>query len=79
MVAIETKEQTLETKQSKQKSIPDLENCKHPSTHSFIDSDHMSATILYILETETECRIKLDEALSVLRDHGALPEGVTTV
>lgn len=38
-----------------------------------------AATILYILETETECRIKLDEALSVLRDHGALPEGVTTV
>lgn len=34
------------------------------------------ATVLYLLETEDECRVKLDEALAVLRDHGALPEGV---
>ena len=34
------------------------------------------ATVLYLLETEDECRVKLDEALAVLRDHGALPDGV---
>lgn len=37
------------------------------------------ATVLYLLETEDECRVKLDEALVVLRDHGALPEGVPPV
>lgn len=37
------------------------------------------ATVLYLLETEDECRVKLDEALAVLRDHGALPEGIPPV
>ena len=37
------------------------------------------ATVLYLLETEDECRVKLDEALAVLRDHGALPEGTPPV
>lgn len=32
------------------------------------------STVLYLLETEDECRVKLEEALTVLRDHGALPE-----
>lgn len=37
------------------------------------------STVLYLLETEDECRVKLDEALAVLRDHGALPEGIPPV
>eukprot|EP00892_Ulva_mutabilis_P010582 jgi/Ulvmu1/7897/UM004_0129.1 len=36
-----------------------------------------AATVLYLLETEDECRVKVDEALAVLRDHGALPDGVS--
>lgn len=32
------------------------------------------STVLYLLETEDECRVKLEEALTVLRDHGALPD-----
>jgi hypothetical protein len=32
-------------------------------------------TVLYLLETMEELTVKLDEALVVLRDHGAMPEG----
>lgn len=34
-------------------------------------------TVLYLLETMEELTVKLDEALVVLRDHGAMPEGIT--
>lgn len=38
-----------------------------------------AATVLYVLETETECRVKVDEALEVLHEHGALPAGAVYV
>jgi polyadenylate-binding protein len=42
-------------------------------TGMFLEMD--TSGLLYLLDTETECSSKIEEALNVLRLHGAMPEG----
>ena len=42
-------------------------------TGMFLEMD--TAGLLYLLDTDQECSVKIDEALDVLRLHNAMPEG----